>query len=114
MARVRVEPSGVEFDTAGDEPVMAAARRAGFCWPTVCDGKGTCRTCFVTVLEGAEYTLPPAPAEREAVADLPAGPRGEPVRLACQLRLGGPVTVRKRGVRPPVADSRAAAAVSTR
>ena len=32
--RVRVEPLGVEFDLGDGETLMAAARRAGYYWPT--------------------------------------------------------------------------------
>jgi Transketolase, pyrimidine binding domain len=36
---VRVQPSGIEIEAALDEPVMSAARRAGYAWPTVCGGR---------------------------------------------------------------------------
>jgi ferredoxin, 2Fe-2S len=98
---VRVEPLGIEIPTDGTESIMAAAVRAGYHWPTICGGAGSCRTCFLTVLTGSEHLSPIEPFEREGLAQLGVAARsgGEAVRLACQVRAAGDVTVRKRGVR---------------
>ena len=105
MHRVRVQPVGVEFDALHDEVLMVAAQAAGFYWPTVCGGKGTCRTCFAVVTAGGESLSPIEPWEAEGVAALCLPPRREPaVRLACQARVRGPVEVRKPGVRFKLTD----------
>ncbi len=97
---VRVEPAGVEIEVMDDESVMHAAERQGYRWPTVCHGQAVCTTCFFEVLEGGEHLAPPERLERAALAQSPATPTAGPeVRLACQARVTGPVTVRKRGVR---------------
>ena len=100
---VRVEPSGVEFDVAGDETLMAAAGRAGYRWPTVCGGLAECGVCVVDVVaRPAGGLAPPADLEARRLAVVPERwlrPDAE-LRLACQLRVGGAgLVVHKRGVR---------------
>lgn len=96
---VIVRPSGLEFVLEEGEPLMRAAERRGYRWPTICGGQGTCRTCFVQVEEGAAYCSEIGGLEREGIQALRRPVDGR-TRLACQLRVtGGPVTVTKRGVR---------------
>jgi 2Fe-2S ferredoxin len=98
---VHVEPAGLDIDVGEGESVMRAAERQGYRWPTVCHGQAVCTTCFFEVLEGSEHLAPPQDLERTALAQSPVVQvaSGE-VRLACQARVTGAVTVRKRGVRP--------------
>ena len=100
--RIRIEPSGLEVLAAEGESVMAAARRHGLRWPTVCGGLGTCRTCYLVVVDGAEHFSPAGPGEAEAITEITRtfGRRAEPVRLACQANVSGDVVVSKYGVRP--------------
>lgn len=101
VARVRVVPADIEFDVEPGETVMAAALRCGYYWPTVCGGQGTCRTCWLSVLEGAEELSPVGAWEQEGLNQL--GPsvlrREQAVRLACQARPHGSVVAKKIGVR---------------
>jgi ferredoxin, 2Fe-2S len=101
-AIVTVQPSGIQVGAQFDEPVMAAAVRAGYAWPTICGGHGECHACFTMVVTGAENLSPMLPYEAEGVAQVAGNGRqsGDPVRLACQARVRGDVTVFKRGVRP--------------
>lgn len=101
--RVAVRPSGAELDVRDGEDLFSAARRLGYRWPTVCGGKGTCRTCFVEVDEGVGNCSPVGPLEREGIQALRQPVDGR-TRLACQLRVAGPVTVTKRGVRRRVQE----------
>jgi ferredoxin len=98
--RVRVEPKGYEFEVADREPVMAAAQRAGYQWPTICGGEASCGACVLTVPDETNCS-PMQPAELAMIEALgpPAVDRGIR-RLACQLRVTGDVVVTKRGVRP--------------
>ena len=98
MPPVTVLPVGVVVDATEAEPVMAAARRQGLWWPTVCGGDAECGTCWVIVEEGAQHCGPIGERER---ARLAVGMKAnEPrARLACQLRVSGPVTVNRRSVR---------------
>jgi chlorosome envelope protein X len=100
---IRVEPAGVELVLEDGETLFLAAGRAGYKWPTICGGQGTCRTCFVRIQEGAENCSPMEPLETEAIHAL-RQPLDGSTRLACQLRTTGPVTVTKRGVRRRTED----------
>lgn len=97
---VRVEPSGVEFTVEAGETVMAAAVRVGLRWPTICGGKGLCGACRMEVTASDGPEAPLNRIEEEARAEGRLNRFGTaPVRLACQLRPTGDLTVRKAGVR---------------
>lgn len=100
LATVRVEPAGLEFDVGASETMMQAALRHGYQWPTVCGGEGQCRACFVEVLAGHDCLCAVGRVEAEGIRILAAsGEDPDVVRLACQARVRGAVTVRKHGVR---------------
>lgn len=98
--RVVVEPAGHILDVPHGETLMQAAERAGYRWPTLCHGDGSCSICFVEVVSGGDGLSPPKPAELETLqfCNVPARCEG-PARLACQARVLGGVVVRKKGVR---------------
>lgn len=97
---VEVRPSGLHFEVAADETVFQAAARAGLRWPTVCGGNGTCGTCVSTVIDGDEHCSPVGAHEQETFAVVLRQRDRQGRRLVCQLRITGPVTLSKRGVRP--------------
>ena len=101
---MRVLPADDDVEVGVGESLMAAARRQGWFWPTVCGGDGECGTCWVVVDEGAEYGSAMETAER---ARLAGGMKAnEPrARLACQTRVSGPVVVTRRSVRVPANES---------
>jgi 2Fe-2S ferredoxin len=102
VAKVRVLPDEITFDAEDGQTIMDAAHEAGYFWPTTCGGEGICTTCACTVEEGNEHLDEMGRGERKTLAE----ERGEAVlasgriRLACQARVHGEVTVTKRGVRP--------------
>lgn len=100
MIHIRIEPAAVELAVAPGETLLAAARRAGLAWRSVCGGHGQCRTCYFTTLE-PEAFAPPSHLERTALALLAPTllPQGE-ARLACQATPTKDAFVRKPGVRP--------------
>ncbi len=49
--RVRLEPAGLCFDAAADQPLLRAAEAAGIAMPSSCRN-GTCRTCVKQLLAG--------------------------------------------------------------
>lgn len=57
---------------------------------SVCGGRARCSTCRVRIIDGAENLPPPSPAEADALRSISADPD---VRLACQMRPNGPITV---------------------
>ncbi len=100
-----MEPRDIEFEVDDGETVMGAAQRNGYRWPTLCRGDGTCSICWVEVTTGADHLSEMAPRERETLELLsPILRAGKTVRLACQARVRGDVTVRKAGVKPRADD----------
>lgn len=102
-----IEPAGIELSVAPGETVLAAARRAGLVWRSVCGGHAQCRTCYFTT-PAPDAFASPLPIEASAlrligpaVTGAPAGQAGEGgvVRLACQARPRAAASVRKMGVR---------------
>jgi 2Fe-2S ferredoxin len=98
---VRVEPTGVVITVGPDETLMAAANRSGWWWPTICKGNAQCNRCFVDVIDGADCVEPMGAVELEGLRRVRwhGGAEKAGERLACQLRVSGPVRVRKVGVR---------------
>jgi len=70
--------------------VLDASRLAGISHASICGGRGRCTTCRVRVMRGVDLLPPPEPSELQALARLQAGPN---VRLGCQLRPHGDVSV---------------------
>ncbi len=102
---VAVEPRGIVVEVNEGETIMAAAERGGYHWPTLCHGDGTCSICWVEVTEGSDNLSAMRDNERETLDLLSPRLRAtRTVRLACQARVGGDVTVRKPGVRPRADD----------
>jgi ferredoxin, 2Fe-2S len=96
---VRVEPAGIDIEVRPGETLFDAAWREGYEWPTVCMGQMLCTACHVIVCRGAENTLPIVQKDehsaiRRVSRRLYAG-QIDGVRLACQLEVRGPVTVRQ-------------------
>jgi 2Fe-2S ferredoxin len=101
---IRVEPAAVEFAVNEGESIFAAAYRAGYQWPTMCKGTGTCGACTLDVQAGAAQLGEMGPRERDMLlfgfGDVVR--HGKPLRLACQTTVTGPgVVVRKKGVVVP-------------
>ena len=98
--RVNVEPIGVTFELGPEETLITAAWREGYYWPTVCGGRAECTACHLIIDDGAANTVPPDPIENLVLAPVIANrdPRLT-IRLACQLKVRGPVRVHKKAVR---------------
>jgi 2Fe-2S ferredoxin len=102
VVTVHVEPSGFDVEVAEGQSVMAGAERQGLFWPTICHGLAQCHTCFFEVIAGEENLEPPNALETNALKEFSGRSwyEGKVIRLACQTRVRGGVTVRKPGVRP--------------
>jgi ferredoxin, 2Fe-2S len=97
---VRVEPIGVTFRLAEGETLIQAAWREGYYWPTVCGGRAECTACHVLIETGEGNTITADDYETSMIASVVERTRpAAPVRLACRLRVSGPVTVYKHAVR---------------
>jgi ferredoxin len=97
---VQVLPTGAELEVDEEDDLFWAARRAGWSWPTVCEGSCECGQCYVTVLEGVEQLSPITDLERVRISEGMMAGRPN-VRLACQTFVNGPgVVVKRLGARP--------------
>lgn len=83
-------PGGEAISVPRGYTVLEASRMAGRPHYAVCGGKGRCSTCRVQVIEG-EDNLPASDPQEERTLSRIKASKG--VRLACQLRPTGPVTV---------------------
>ena len=101
MPTVRVLPDNLLIEAEQGQTIMDAAHEAGYYWPTTCGGQGICTSCACTVEDGIAHLDEMGRGERKTLAE----DRGEAalasgrIRLACQARVHGEITVTKRGVR---------------
>jgi len=98
--RVRVRPGNFDLDVRTGQTLIEAAWGAGYYWPTICHGLGSCLQCFVVIETGAENLVPAEDWENVQLAGIAEFVEGD-LRLACQLRVTGDVVVTRPGVRPP-------------
>jgi uncharacterized 2Fe-2S/4Fe-4S cluster protein (DUF4445 family) len=84
---VTLEPAGVTVWAEEGSFVLDAARAAGVMIPAPCGGRGVCGKCAIKVTQGA-----PDPPDAEELTGLKLAPKG--VRLACRMRVNGPLTIR--------------------
>jgi adenylate cyclase len=70
--------------------VLEASRSHHLAHLSLCGGRARCSTCRVQVTQGEDRCPPPGPAEQATLARIQAGAG---VRLACQLRPQGDITV---------------------
>lgn len=92
MPFITYQGEGRTVPAEPDTTLLDAARRAGIPHFHACGGHARCSTCRVLVVEGGASLTPRTEGERAIAARLgfPAD-----VRLACQARARGDVTVRR-------------------
>jgi adenylate cyclase len=89
--RIRITyPDGRQLQVPRGFSVLEASRFAGIPHASVCGGRGRCSTCRIRVSAGMS-ALPPASAAEQRLLDRVGAPPG--IRLACQLRPAGNVSV---------------------
>ena len=91
MPTITFEPSGLRAPADDGESVFAAGRRAGVPIPTACVGKASCGLCRVKVIAGEEHLSPLGPDEKKHLGNTYFITH---LRLSCQARVTGDVTVR--------------------
>ena len=90
MPTITFEPSGLRAQADEGESVFAAARRAGVPIPTACVGRATCGLCRVRVVAGEPHLSPLNADEKKHLGNTYFITR---LRLSCQARVSGDVTV---------------------
>ena len=83
-------PDGKRVVIQPGTSLLEASRIGGIPHASVCGGRSRCSTCRVRVIEGAEALPPPMEEEQRVLTRIHAAPG---VRLACQARPTGPVTI---------------------
>ncbi|SDO90166.1 adenylate cyclase [Phyllobacterium sp. YR620] len=83
-------PGGETVQVPRGFSVLEASRLGGIPHYAVCGGKGRCSTCRVQVIEGVSMLPPPESTELATLKRIGAEPG---VRLACQLRPSGDISV---------------------
>lgn len=102
MPKLTILPLDAVIEAEEGATIIEAAWEKGLYWPTTCGGRGICTSCACSVQSGADNLEPMGRSEfRTLASELgEAAVRVRALRLACQARLRGDVTVVKRGVRP--------------
>jgi 2Fe-2S ferredoxin len=102
MPRITIQPLDRVIEATEGATIMEAAHEHRLYWPTTCGGEGICTSCACTIEEGEGNLEPMGRGELKTLAEelSEAAVRSRRLRLACQARVHGDVTVTKRGVRP--------------
>jgi ferredoxin len=100
MHKIHILPLDRTINAADGSSIMEAANAQGLYWPTTCGGHGECTTCAGTILSGGENLSEMGRSERRSLIEN-RGPASlnKPIRLCCQARVYGDVSVQKPGVR---------------
>jgi adenylate cyclase len=85
-------PDLKEITAQQDETILEVALRAGIPLVHVCSGNGRCSTCRVKITEGLENVSPRTIDEYKIAEGLSFT---RDIRLACQTRIKGDITVRR-------------------
>ncbi|MDN6885100.1 2Fe-2S iron-sulfur cluster-binding protein [Variovorax sp. CAN2819] len=94
--KVRIEPSGLDFETDAETTLLKAAEAAGIELPSSCRN-GTCRTCICLRLAGETRHIIEWPG-------LSAEEKAEGWILPCVAQALGDLTLEVPGARPLFAD----------
>jgi adenylate cyclase len=103
---IRIDyPGGRSVVVKPGTNLLEASRIGGVPHASVCGGRGRCSTCRVHVDRGADHLPPASDSEKAVLLRVGAGPD---VRLACQAKPTGPVSITP--LLPPSASPREAQA----
>ncbi|MGQ0805676.1 MAG: adenylate/guanylate cyclase domain-containing protein [Actinomycetota bacterium] len=92
MPQIHFVPDEQSIDVRDGTTVLRAAIAAGLPHAHACGGTARCSTCRVLVLDGLEHCGPRNARETTIAGRLQCGPE---IRLACQTKVSGDVTVRR-------------------
>lgn len=92
MAKITSLPDKVDFEVSAGETLLEAALRSGVPFAHARGGRAKCSTCRIWVLDGLDGLPQRSPGEASMADRLGFS---DEVRLACQLRPGGALRVRR-------------------
>jgi len=96
MFKISSQTDNKTIDASPDDTILEATLKAGINHIHVCGGNARCTTCRVNILDGLDNCRPRNEKEKLLSEEL-GFPRN--IRLACQTRITGNVTIRR-----PVVD----------
>jgi ferredoxin, 2Fe-2S len=100
MHKLQIMPLNVSIEADEGSSIMEAANAHGLYWPTTCGGQGECTTCAGLIVSGGENLSEMGRSERRSLMEnRGAATLSKPIRLCCQARIYGDVSVEKPGVR---------------
>lgn len=88
---VTCQPGGEQATVDAGETLMRAIRATGLAVPNLCGNHALCATCAAQVLDGHDRLTRPTRLERRMLRWIGAP---DSVRLTCQAKVRGDVTVR--------------------
>ncbi|NWJ48125.1 MAG: (2Fe-2S)-binding protein [Chloroflexi bacterium] len=96
MPIITILPSGQELEVEPGLTIMEAVLAKQLAWPTTCGGKARCTTCAFVLIKGFENVSPMSRLEEHQLA-VRKGRHSlvQKLRLACQTRVKGDITIRK-------------------
>lgn len=101
MPNVRFVPDDRSVELRDGKTLLWIALRTGIPLAHACGGNARCSTCRVLVVDGLERCSPRTPKEQKIAGRLQCG---DDIRLACQTRISGDVTVRRLVLDPEDAE----------
>jgi adenylate cyclase len=101
MASLRFVPDDRAVELRDGKTILWGALRSGIPHAHACGGNARCSTCRVLVVDGLQHCSLRTPKEQKIAGRLGCG---DEIRLACQTRITGPVTVRRLVLDPEDAE----------
>jgi ferredoxin len=95
MAKITIEPSGITIDVEKGKTILEAALEAKLAWTHTCGGKAKCTTCAYSLLKGEENVSPMSKLEEYQLIARKGRVLAKKMRLACQTKVQGDITVQK-------------------
>lgn len=90
--KVTSYPDDKVFELDRGETLLAGALRSDVTFAHACGGRAKCSTCRISVIEGLQYCHDRNEVEAAMAARLRLA---DDIRLACQLKPSGPITIRR-------------------
>lgn len=96
MATITILPANIKLEVEPGTTLLEAALQAELAWTHTCGGKAQCTTCAYTLIKGDENVSPMSRLEEhQLVARKGRHVIKARMRLACQTKVKGDITVQK-------------------
>ncbi len=92
MPSITFLPDNRKEELHADETILEVAQRSSIPLTHVCQGDARCSTCRIQIIDGIEHVSPRSGPENDIAQRMGFG---QDIRLACQAKISGDVTVRR-------------------